>query len=97
MREIKSTKGITIFTIIFGIVALISGFFSFILPHHLSFVVNKTANDAGSVGVIGGADGPTAIFLSGSTSFHWFFAISALLTVLGITYIITTKHKKNHN
>lgn len=97
MREIKSTKVITIFTIIFGIMALICGFFSFILPHHLSSFVNKTANDVGSVEVIGGADGPTAIFLSGSTSFHWFFVIFALLTVLGITYIVTTKHKKNHN
>jgi len=48
----------------------------------------KNANTAG---VIGGADGPTSVFVSGGSSFCWFAAAFAVLTLLGIIFLIINK------
>ena len=41
-----------------------------------------TPAEAASIGIIGGADGPTAIFVTSPTWTHW--VVPALILVLGI-------------
>ncbi|MDK2801606.1 MAG: hypothetical protein PWQ70_3225 [Clostridiales bacterium] len=97
MKKEKSTKMITIFTVICALVAFISLFFSSLLPLYLSYKFKIDIRNAGSIGIIGGADGPTAIYVSGQSSSHLFTAIFALLTILGFIYLVVIKYKKNHN
>ncbi|WP_273479147.1 sodium ion-translocating decarboxylase subunit beta [Acetivibrio straminisolvens] len=97
MKKEKSTKMITIFTVICALVAFISLFFNSLLPLYLSYKFKIDIRNAGSIGIIGGADGPTAIYVSGQSSSHLFTAIFALLTILGFIYLVVIKYKKNHN
>lgn len=97
MKKEKSIKMITIFTVICALVAFISLFFSSLLPLYLSYKFKIDIRNAGSIGIIGGADGPTAIYVSGQSSSHLFTAIFALLTILGFIYLVVIKYKKNHN
>ena len=94
MKKEKSTKMITIFTVICALVAFISLFFSSLLPLYLSYKFKIDIRNAGSIGIIGGADGPTAIYVSGQSSSHLFTAIFALLTILGFIYLVVIKYKK---
>jgi len=95
MKKEKSTKMITIFTVICALVAFISLFFSSLLPLYLSYKFKIDIRNAGSIGIIGGADGPTTIYVSGQSSSHLFTAIFALLTILGFIYLVVIKYKKN--
>lgn len=88
---------IAIFTVICAFAAFISAFFSYLLPLFLSYKFNTDTRNAGSIGVIGGADGPTAIYVSGQSSSHLFTAIFTLLAILGIVYLVIAKHKKTHS
>lgn len=97
MKKEKSIKMITIFTVICALVAFISLFFSSLLPLYLSYKFKIDIRNAGSIGIIGGADGPTTIYVSGQSSSHLFTAIFALLTILGFIYLVVIKYKKNHN
>lgn len=99
MKKAKSikVKVIAIFTVLCALIALISAFFNFLLPLYLSYKFNIDTRGAGSIGIIGGADGPTAIFVSGQISPHWFTTAFVLLTLLGIMYLVVAKYKKNQN
>jgi len=92
MKKEKSTKMITIFTVICALVAFISLFFNSLLPLYLSYKFNIDTKDAGSIGIIGGADGPTTIYLSGQISSYWFTVVFATLAILGIIYLIFAKN-----
>jgi len=96
MKKEKKAKVVAIFTVICAFVAFISAFFSLLLPLYLSYKFNIDPGNAGSIGIIGGADGPTAIYVSGSSS-HVFTVFFALLTILGIIYLVIDKYKKIHN
>lgn len=61
----------------------------------LFFIMDSTAVSAGesaSIGIIGGADGPTAIFVTGSPLMSVGWAI--LLLILGITGYILLRNRK---
>lgn len=53
-----------------------------------TLTVTFSPNESASIGIIGGADGPTSIFVTGvtaySTGFDWDIAIMVLLLVVGI-------------
>lgn len=83
---------ITIFTVICALVAFISLFSSYLLSLYLSHKFNIDTRDAGSIGIIGGADGPTAVYLSGQISSHWFTVVFTTLAILGIIYLIFAKN-----
>ncbi|TZE80683.1 sodium ion-translocating decarboxylase subunit beta [Calorimonas adulescens] len=97
MKKEKIMKAIAILTILCGLFTFISVLSSYLLPLYLSYKFNIDTRNAGSIGIIGGADGPTAIYVSGQFSSHLFTAIFALLTILGIIYLVIAKYKKNHN
>lgn len=92
MKKEKSIKMITIFTVICALVAFISLFSSYLLSLYLSHKFNIDTRDAGSIGIIGGADGPTAVYLSGQISSHWFTVVFTTLAILGIIYLIFAKN-----
>lgn len=94
MKKGKSKKVISILTVICALITLVCIFSDSLLKLYLSFRFKRNLMNAGSVGIIGGADGPTAVFVAGKLSLHWFTAIFALLTVLGIAYLIVTGKRR---
>jgi len=94
MKKEKSMKMITVITIICALIAFVSMFFSFLLPLCLSFMLNRNASDIASVGIIGGADGPTAIFLAGQAPTNLIAVIFTILALIGIIYLAITKISK---
>jgi len=87
---------ITIFTVICALVTIFSAFSSPLLSLFLSHKFNVDTRDAASIGIIGGADGPTAIFISGQSYSHLLTFIFALLTILGIIYLVAIKYNNKH-
>ncbi|HAA25909.1 MAG TPA: hypothetical protein DCE11_07320 [Ruminiclostridium sp.] len=88
---------ITTLTVICALAALVSAFSGPLLSLYLSYKFNVNTKDASSIGIIGGADGPTAVFVSGHVNSHWFTVVFAMLTILGIVYLLKTKHSKDRN
>ncbi|WP_058485002.1 hypothetical protein [Defluviitalea phaphyphila] len=96
MKKEKLIKIITIFTILSALITFISAFFSFLLPLYLSFKLKDDISKSEIVETIGGADGPTAIYISGQSSLYLVTIIFLLLTILGIIYLVINKHKKSY-
>mgnify|MGYP000332489869 CR=1 FL=1 len=53
-----------------------------------------------SIGIIGGADGPTAVFVSGGLSWGWIFALigvavvaAAALALLALVVWLSNRHR----
>ena len=61
------------------------------LPYLMHFL-NKYDSGSPHLGVIGGADGPTAIFLSGNPLFYFLGSKLAFLLVLLALYLPTRKY-----
>jgi len=85
---------VTIFTIISLIVTLFNLTYSFLLPVYLSYKFQIDLSEASSIGIIGGADGPTSIYLASQQSPRIVTLIFALLSIIGIIYIIFHKISK---
>ncbi|WP_352420657.1 sodium ion-translocating decarboxylase subunit beta [Proteiniborus sp.] len=88
MDKRKLIKIVAIFTAITGIVTVIGLGFEYLLPIFLSFKLKREINHASSIGIIGGADGPTSIFLASQPSPHLFTGIFAFLTIVGVSVIL---------
>lgn len=92
MKKNKLNKIITILTITCGFIAFISTFSSSLLSLYLSYKFNKDIRNESSIGIIGGADGPTAIYLSRQAYAHLIPVIFGGLAILGIIYLLITKN-----
>jgi len=88
--QIKILKAIKVSTIIFGIFALIGIVFNVGMGLFLRF---QGLSQSTSVGIIGGADGPTAIYLASNSGFPLFTIIATILTVIGILKYNSLKKK----
>lgn len=88
-------KVVGIITIISAIAALISEIFYFILPILLSHSFQPTSDKPNSIGIIGGADGPTTIYIAHQPSLHLFTIIAAMITVAGIAYLFIKRKQNN--
>lgn len=51
-----------------------------------------TGDEEVNIGVIGGSDGPTAIYVA--SSFHWGFVIGAAIVIAGIVIAFLVRKKK---
>ena len=89
-------KVIFILTVSCGLITMLNLSVLYILPVYLSYKYKINVKDAAATGIIGGADGPSAIFISGQTS-QWFTALFALLTVSGILCLVINRFKKRTN
>jgi len=94
MNNKRIERLIFIFTVICGAAALINAAYYYLLPIYLSYKFNADLRGASSIGIIGGADGPTSIFVASSQSPN-ITAIFALLAVAGVIYLINAKRKNN--
>ena len=65
------------------------------LPGLLLMLFNKSYNAAASIGIIGGADGPTAIFVTTKTSATLLFMIYGSFILLGLVgFLLLRKLKR---
>lgn len=92
MRNEKLRKVVTMLTIIATIATLISMGLNFLIPKYLSYKFHNDVSDASSIGIIGGADGPTAIFLS-SQSYPYLTVTFPLLSIAGMLYLFFAKNE----
>lgn len=99
MKKLKlPAKTVTIFTVICALLAFISACISLFLPLYLNYKFNNIdTRNASSIGIIGGADGPTAVILSGNSFSLLVTAFFSLLTILGLIYLLIARYKKKHN
>lgn len=95
MRKESIEKVVVIITVISTITILINEMFNFILPMLLSHIFQPDSSESGSLGIIGGADGPTAIFISHQPPLHLVTIIAAMITIAGISYQFIEKKRNN--
>ena len=77
-----------------GIILTIGGLVALYIIGRI-FVLNNNTHEAASIGIIGGADGPTAIFLAKSVAREKMDIIAlGLILVVGISVLIYKKRKK---
>lgn len=84
-------KVVKIITIITTIVAITSTAFRFGIHMYIFNKFDIKTDQASSIGIIGGADGPTAIFLTGSSPLYLTTIVFALLSIIGLLYLFFTK------
>jgi Na+-transporting methylmalonyl-CoA/oxaloacetate decarboxylase beta subunit len=96
LEKRKLTKAITIFTITCTIITIISAAFNFLLPIYLAnrFLIDES--NKSSIGIIGGADGPTSIYIANQSSLHLITLVPALLSILGFIYLFIAKKAERH-
>ena len=98
MMAKRHRKIIVALTIITTIITIVSASWEFIMRMYIQYrfqISTDNYNSASSIGIIGGADGPTAIFLSGKQYSSIITLLFALLSAVGIIYLILTS-KRNH-
>ena len=91
MEKGKFTKVFSMVTIVTTIITFTSVTVSSLIPVYLSYKYHIYSSKVGSIGVIGGADGPTAIFVTNQSSPHLFTIVFALISMVGIIYLILVK------
>ena len=84
MKRKRAARVVTILTVITAVITIIGAAYEYLLPGFLSFVLHFNAKEASSIGIIGGADRPTAIFLTDWPPVRVITAVFALLTAVGI-------------
>lgn len=62
------------------------------LAREMAFVT--TGSGAASVGIIGGADGPTAVFVAAAPGFDWEIVIMTALLIVGIVGFLLLRKSK---
>jgi len=88
-------KIVTIFTAICIVVTIICIGFNFVLPKYLAYKLNEGVRDASTIGIIGSADGPTAIFITSQLPSYLFTVIFLVLSMAGICYLFLTRNTIN--
>ena len=91
MRNRKIRQLVMVITVITGMMTFLRLSISILLPKYISYKLNLNLNTASSIGIIGGADGPTAIFLTSKLSPYLTTGIFALITVGGMIFLILNR------
>lgn len=82
MKKKKILRLLCLGLAVWGAVKVFPGIFANLLFLWFNLKANFSSNSAYSVGIIGGADGPTAIFLTGPV---WvYYVIPVLAIVVGV-------------
>lgn len=93
----KTHKTIKRLTIISIIITIISGAVHFLLPLLLfkKYLVEVAPGSASSIGIIGGADGPTSIFIAGKTPNHLLITIVfGVVSIIDLIYLLIHKYRE---
>ncbi|WMJ87177.1 sodium ion-translocating decarboxylase subunit beta [Anaerocolumna sp. MB42-C2] len=86
-------KIVVIITVLSILISLLQAVFKFLRPIYLSHKYDFDIGDASSIGIIGGADGPTAIYIASSQSGYFLAYLPAIISIIGIIYLIKTNKK----
>jgi hypothetical protein len=90
------SKGILILTVVSALISLVAVIYEYFLPLYLIRKYNLNANESSSIGIIGGADGPTAIFVTSKPSNPLgISAIFFLIAILGVACLFFIRRSKN--
>lgn len=89
--RISLRRIVFVLTVIAVIGTLVFSGLYYFLPIYLSHKFDIEVNRGSSVGIIGGADGPTAVFVSSGSSSHLIPIAFAFLSIAGIAYLVFTK------
>ncbi|CUH92030.1 sodium ion-translocating decarboxylase subunit beta [Herbinix luporum] len=90
----KSRLVILILTIITLLITVIGIIFEYLFPKFIEYKYQIKTENPASIGIIGGADGPTSIFISGTKSGNVLTIICGLVSAAGIIYLLFTKKKR---
>lgn len=91
MQKEKFIKVAYILTIITTVITVISAVVTFLVPRYILYKLHANTSEVTSIGLIGGADGPTAIYVTNQSSANMIIVIFALLSITGIAYQIFAK------
>lgn len=91
LRKRKLRKLVIVLTVINIVMTLICVCTYFIIRIFLLYKLNNDVAKAGTIGIIGGADGPTAIFITSKPSPYFTTVIFALLSIAGVLYLVFTR------
>ena len=94
MKKERISRIFKVGTLVCGAVTLILAVWAYLLPQWLLYRMGASFNGPGAIGVIGSADGPTSIFVSGSVNAGEMIIGFGMATLLGIIGIIYFKVKK---
>ncbi|CUH91640.1 hypothetical protein [Herbinix luporum] len=91
MKKWKSKKPIKIFTLVCIIITVVSATINFLLPLLSLYKFKIHLNAYNSIGIIGGADGPTSVFVAYNSSPYLLTIIFGILSILGVVYLFITR------
>jgi Na+-transporting methylmalonyl-CoA/oxaloacetate decarboxylase beta subunit len=94
MRKKFLYLGITIITTISGALVLYNLAIRYLVPIYLEYKYEVFTKDASSVGIIGGADGPTFIYLTNFKQ-QESTPLFLLLFILGLMCLFLMRRKEN--
>lgn len=86
--------GIAILTVISGVIVSYNLLIRYLIPIYLLHENFGYLNEAASIGIIGGADGPTSIYLTNKNSIVT-SPVFLLLFIMGIMYFIVMRLRRN--
>ncbi len=89
-------KLIVIITVLSIIISLFQAAYKFLLPIYFSYKFNTDFTDISSIGIIGGADGPTTIYVAASQAGYFLTIIPAIISIIGVIYLIKTNRKSKN-
>ncbi len=88
----ESVKKLTVAVAIVTIISLAIVVFNEVLvPEYLLHKFNVETRGTGAIGIIGGADGPTSIFISSKTSPRLITVLLALIFMIGLAFLLWAK------
>lgn len=90
-------KFVYIFTVICILAAVLILGYEHLYPVYLGYKFHIDISDASSIGIIGGADGPTSIYIAkrGLGLYKYILKLPAVFSVIGIVYLSVTNRKRN--
>ena len=82
-----------------AVVGLIGLIYMFAVQYLASFLLTQAVGEFESVGIIGGADGPTAIFVTGSSTAHFLSNVLPFLAlaIAGIVGFLLLRRRRPKN
>jgi Na+-transporting methylmalonyl-CoA/oxaloacetate decarboxylase, beta subunit len=93
----KKRKIITIITIMSTFITVIYSAYYFIILLFVTLQLKRDISSVASIGIIGGADGPTSIFVSNAPHSDLILFLFLPISIIGIVYLVKTRKKKRDN
>ncbi len=94
MKRKMLSIGIGSLTAISGVITLYNLLILYLIPMFLRMKISVSIKDAAAIGIIGSADGPTAILLTTNKNSGLQTLAFLLLFILGVVYFITMRVMK---